>query len=173
MKIFIGTLALLAFFFSFEAKTGICVDEGRAVLFTSKYCDPCQRAEWIIERLQKEDYDVIIVDIHGEPWERVLAYKKQIRSVPTLMTRYGQFYVGLLSEGEYRSLISKARIDIRPYFTGSIRFVDNDVEIDAPGYKQLNPKKYPELAKRYNITRPTLLVLLHGRVISRTPIISK
>jgi len=59
-------------------------------------------------------------------------------------------------------------IVIRSSFTGTIRFVDNNNEIDVPSYKQLNPEKYPELAKRFSITStPTTLILIRGRVISR------
>jgi thiol-disulfide isomerase/thioredoxin len=153
------------------------LDRDTDILFTSKYCGPCIKAKVIIEQMIEENYDVIIADIHTE-----VALKNQysIQGVPTLVVRTRGMEVGRYSNiydaGRYRQLIEKKNpytplfgdIKVRENYTGTLRFVSEGVEINAPGYKQIPIEKYPELVERFKVSGPCVLILVHGKVITRT-----
>ena len=80
-------------------------------LMISKSCGPCIKAIKIVSKLQSEGYDVGIINIKGNPAERVLAKFYKIKTTPTLVIREwnkkAKKIVGLQSEERYRELISQ------------------------------------------------------------------
>lgn len=155
------------------------------VLVVSRYCNSCQEAKIICERLKTQGYDIEIIDIHGTIQERNLARELLVFQVPTLVVRQHSNIIrrvkGVKSEGEYRSLISKKRPFYYPGYTGAINFVNKSIKTDAAykqivkgaksgyfSYREYNPDYHPELVKKHKITRlPTILFMKLGKETSR------
>lgn len=151
------------------------------VLVVSKYCNGCQEAKIICQRLQSQGYNVVIIDMHGTIQERNLARELLVFQVPTLVVRqHGNVLrrvKGVKSEGEYRSLISKKPF----YYTGVINFINNSVKVDVAytqivkgakssyfSYREYNPDNHSDLVKEYNIIRlPTIIFMKLGKETSR------
>jgi len=87
---------------------GAVISPHTDLLFVSSYCGSCIQAKQIVKRIQKEGYDIEIIDIYEY---RRLVVKHQIHAVPTLVIRDNGVEIikriGLLTEGEYRTLISR------------------------------------------------------------------
>lgn len=156
------------------------------IVFVSKSCSSCVQVKQTITRLQKANYDVILVDIRGTRYERALATKYHVYSVPTLIVRTNGIEInrktGCLSEGTYRSLINKKN----PYLTSNLYsgvlifqskkhnpdFISNRVikntKRNTSRYEVIYTESNDSRITQYNIQHnPTLVYLYLGKEMGR------
>jgi len=83
----------------------------KALFFTAKYCSGCREMYPIIEQLQKEGYDITIIDIQKN---KAIAEKYHITELPTTVVLQGQEeivrLVGKVSIEKFRAVMQPYRI---------------------------------------------------------------
>jgi small redox-active disulfide protein 1 len=79
-------------------------------LFTSSTCPACPKAKEVVERIVKEDKDVIVMEFQVNTDEGMKeALKYNVRAVPTLVLNDRYMIVGVPSYERLREIIERLK----------------------------------------------------------------